>query len=158
MVRYHNGFYVEHPPYRTPSEHDVAVEASIRQYLRGRFYREALQWLKSFQRTLGVSANQLRVTNMSKRWGSCSRNGTVSLDWHLVYAPKHVARYVIAHEVAHLEVRKHSAEFWQDVRRVFGEYQLAHKWLTRNEHLLGYQKLSITAYQRQSQLSKKKQQ
>jgi predicted metal-dependent hydrolase len=145
MVRYHNGFYVDHPPYRTPAEHDDAVEASIQQYLRRRFNREALQWLRSFERVLGVSANQLRITNMSKRWGSCSRNGTVSLDWHLVYAPKRVARYVIAHELSHMHAMNHSDDFWRTVRRVYGDYQKEHRWLKENEHLLGYSRLDVRA-------------
>lgn len=145
LVRYHNGFYVEHPPYNTPAEHDDAVESSIQQYLRGRFYTDALKWLRSSQRALDVSPNQLRITSMSKRWGSCSRNGTISLDWHLVYAPKRVARYVIAHELSHMHAMNHSDVFWRTVRRVYGDYEKEHRWLKKNEHLLGYARLDVRA-------------
>ena len=143
VVCYRNGFHVEHPQYETIAEHDDAVESAIQQYLRQRFHKEAGKWLKDYQRKLDVGISQLRITNMTRRWGSCSRNGTVSLDWHLVYAPKRVARYVIAHELAHVRVKEHNTEFWKTVRRIFGEHEHEHTWLLQNEHLLGYNRLNI---------------
>jgi len=83
------------------------------------------------------------VTEMAKRWGSCTEAGNVSLDWRLIYAPKRVAAYVVAHELAHLKVNNHSRKFWNLLSSVYGEHQREHDWLHKNEHLLGYKRLFL---------------
>ena len=87
-----------------------------------------------------IECQSLRVTEMAKRWGSCTEAGTVSLDWRLIYAPKRVAAYVGAHELAHLKVSNHSRKFWNLLSYVYGEHQREHDWLQKNEHLLGYKR------------------
>lgn len=142
-VSYKNGFYIEHPNYPTSAEHDDAVEASLHRYLKQRFISEAQSFTSKYCEQLGVQPNSLRITEMSKRWGSCTDSGNVSLDWRLVYAPKRVAAYVVAHELAHLKVNNHSRKFWNLLASVYGEHQREHEWLQKNEHLLGYRRLML---------------
>ena len=145
-VAYKNGFYVEHPNYSSSEQHDEAVEAALHVYLRQRFAAEAQSFARKFSARLGVKQNSLRVTEMSKRWGSCTAEGNISLDWRLVYAPKQVAAYVVAHELAHLKVNNHSQKFWNLLSAVYGEHQLEHDWLKKNEHLLGYRRFSVSLF------------
>lgn len=142
-VSYKNGFYVKHPNYVTATGHDDAVEFALHAYLKRRFVAEAQSLVCKYSEHLGVAPKLLRVTEMSKRWGSCTDAGCVSLDWRLVYAPKRVAAYVVSHELAHLRVNNHSRKFWNLLSSVYGEYQREHEWLEKNEHLLGYKKLML---------------
>lgn len=142
-VTYKNGFYVEHPNYSSSSQHDEAIEAALHAYLKQRFTTEAQSFARKYSEQLSVECQSLRVTEMAKRWGSCTEAGTVSLDWRLVYAPKRVAAYVVAHELAHLKVNNHSRKFWNLLSSVYGEHQREHDWLQKNEHLLGYTRLPV---------------
>jgi predicted metal-dependent hydrolase len=81
---------------------------------------------------------------MSRRWGSCTDSGNVSLDWRLVYAPKRVAAYVVAHELTHLKIKNHGRQFWKLLQAVYGEHTREHEWLQKNEHLLGYTAVRLT--------------
>ena len=144
-VAYKNGFYVEHPNYSNSAQHDDAIEVALHAYLKQRFNSEAQAFAQKYSEQLGVKHQSLRVTEMAKRWGSCSGAGNVSLDWRLVYAPKRVAAYVVAHELAHLKVSNHSRKFWNLLSSIYGEYQREHNWLQKNEHLLGYKKLMLTS-------------
>jgi predicted metal-dependent hydrolase len=65
------------------------------------------------------------------------------LDWHLVFGPKRVLEYVVAHELTHLIERNHSEAFWRKLRTVFGDYEREHRWLSKNEHLLGYIRVPV---------------
>ena len=145
VVSYRNGFYVEHPNYPSSQQHDDAVEAALHQYLKKRFALEAKSSVRKYSEQLGVSPQFVRITEMSKRWGSCTETGCVSLDWRLVYAPKRVGAYVVAHELAHLKIRNHRRRFWSLLTSVYGDSQREHDWLKRNEHLLGYRKLFLSS-------------
>lgn len=81
---------------------------------------------------------------MSTRWGSAGENRIITLDWHLVFAPKRVVEYVVAHELAHRVERNYGIAFSKTVRAAFGDYQTEHDWLARNEHLLGYKRIPLT--------------
>jgi predicted metal-dependent hydrolase len=53
------------------------------------------------------------VTNMDKRWGSCSSTDrSIRLSHRLKGMPPYVVDYVLIHELAHLIEPNHSAAFW----------------------------------------------
>jgi predicted metal-dependent hydrolase len=76
-----------------------------------------------------LPVRRVTVRNQRSRWGSCSRRGTVSLNWRLVQTPPFVRDYLIFHELAHLRVMNHSSRFWQTVAGFCPDYQLAEQWL-----------------------------
>jgi len=83
-----------------------------------------------------LSVNRITVRNQKSRWGSCSRRGTISLNWRLIQTPEFVRDYIILHELMHLRQMNHSARYWQEVERVCPGYQLAEKWLKQHSVLL----------------------
>jgi hypothetical protein len=78
---------------------------------------------------------RVTVRNQRSRWGSCSRRGTISLNWRLIQAPPYVRDYIILHELSHLEMN-HSARFWREVERVCPDYKMAERWLKQHSVLL----------------------
>jgi predicted metal-dependent hydrolase len=53
------------------------------------------------------------VTNMDKRWGSCSSSDqSIRLSHRLQGMPTYVVDYVLVHELAHLIEPNHSRAFW----------------------------------------------
>jgi predicted metal-dependent hydrolase len=74
----------------------------------------------------------LCLSRAQRRWGSCSSNGTVRINWRLVQAPDFVRRSVVAHEVAHLVHFDHSAAFHAMLRMIYeGDTGAADRWLKR---------------------------
>ena len=68
------------------------------------------------ERFLGGSARPASVrwvTNQGARWGSCTPQGrTIRLSSRLQGMPSWVVDYVLVHELAHLLVPGHGADFW----------------------------------------------
>ncbi len=56
-------------------------------------------------------------------WGSCSYNGTISLNAKLLLFPDHLVHYVIVHELCHLRHHNHSSKFWEMVGGIVGDYR-----------------------------------
>jgi len=94
--------------------------------------------LRLYAETAGLSFKRITITGARKRWGSCGPKGTLNFSWRLIMAPMMVVDYVIAHELAHLEVRNHSRKFWEKVRLLFPNYQQAETWLKANFWLLNF--------------------
>ncbi len=84
----------------------------------------------------GINVSRVSVRNQKSRWGSCSRHGTVSLNWRLIQAPGFVRDYIILHELAHRRQMNHSEKFWQEVERLFPDYLHAEQWLKQHSNLL----------------------
>lgn len=58
------------------------------------------------------------VSNMASRWGSCTpTDGTIRVSIRLRDMPGWVLDYVLVHELAHLLVPGHGADFWDLVGR-----------------------------------------
>lgn len=60
-----------------------------------------------------IHISELNIRNMKKRWGSCTKDGVITLNLHLIKAPKRCIEYVIIHELCHLIHHKHDAKFYQ---------------------------------------------
>ena len=83
---------------------------------------------------LGIRFNRLSIRGQKTRWGSCSRLGTISLNWRLMMVPEPVIDYVIIHELSHIKEMNHSSKFWQLVALHCPEWQEHRRWL--RDHLL----------------------
>lgn len=76
-----------------------------------------------------LPVRRVSVRNQCSRWGSCSRRGTISLNWRLMQMPDRVRDYVIWHELMHLREMNHSDRFWREVAAVCPDFKEARRWL-----------------------------
>ncbi len=66
------------------------------------------------------------------RWGSCTKNGELLLNWKIIMAPPSVIDYVIIHELTHLHEKNHSTQFWESVKNAMPDYEEKKEWLRIN--------------------------
>jgi predicted metal-dependent hydrolase len=78
------------------------------------------------------------IRNQRSRWGSCSCQGTISLNWRLIQLPEPVRDYIIVHELMHLRQLNHSPRFWTEVERAYPDYRAAEEWLKQNSGQVGF--------------------
>lgn len=60
----------------------------------------------------------IRVLAMQTQWGSCSPLGRITLNPHLVKAPRECIDYVILHELCHIAEHNHSERFYRLMNQV----------------------------------------
>jgi len=77
----------------------------------------------------GLTVRRITVRSQKSRWGSCSRRGTISLNWRLIQTPAFVSDYICLHELMHLRQMNHSPGFWREMERVCPDYRTAKRWL-----------------------------
>lgn len=98
-----------------------------RSLVEGWYRREAKRCLPArmapYERLLGVMAKRVSIRAQRTRWGSCSSQGTICLNWRLLLLPSDLCDYVLVHELCHLRHLDHSAKFWELVESVFPDYE-----------------------------------
>jgi len=89
-----------------------------------------------FAEQTGLRPKAVKLTNASTRWGSCSSDGTVRINWRLIMTPLEIIDYLIVHELAHLKHRNHSCQYWATVEHILPDYQMRRKWLKEKRKLI----------------------
>jgi predicted metal-dependent hydrolase len=122
---------------------DLSVQASAAKACERALKKEAGELLG---RRLAEVAEQydfrykdLRIKRLTSRWGSCSPDGRITLNYFLVQLPWHLIDYVIVHELTHTQHHNHSSNFWKhfegvlpNVKQLRKEIKLYHPVLLPN--------------------------
>lgn len=112
------------------------LRPAIEKHLRHLAAHELPSRVREFAAQHNFSVQRVTVRNQKSRWGSCSRRGTISLNWRLIQTPDFVRDYIILHELAHLRHMNHSGRFWAEVERLCPDYAVAERWLKTHRDFL----------------------
>lgn len=131
-LTFHNGFIVDLPSW-ADGDADKLVARELKLWLRRRVRRDVKEIAADYSARFGLSPRSIRAAEFANGWGSCGAEGNVLINWHLVFAPKKVLEYVIAHELAHLRHRSHGPAFWNFLRTVMPDFEASKAWLDANQ-------------------------
>ena len=99
-----------------------------------RLFKERLDF---FAPQLNVRYQAFALSSAGTRWGSCTIEGNIRLNWRLVHYAPALVDYVVVHELAHLREMNHSPAFWDVVRNAVPDFETARGAL-RHEVLPAY--------------------
>lgn len=109
----------------------------VRDGAHGWLQQQALSWfdqrLTHFLQAENLTIRRWRISSAATRWGSCSSDGNIMLNWRLIHFDQAVIDYVIVHEIAHLRHMNHSQAFWQEVGRIMPDFEKARDVLKQHD-------------------------
>jgi predicted metal-dependent hydrolase len=127
---FHNGRFIATAPQMSSS---TWREEHLRQAFRDWYITHGTikvqKRLKLFAPRLGVRPTKVVIKDQQARWGSCTKNGTINVNWRILMAPMRIVDYVIVHELGHMIHADHSSEFWAVVSSVMPDYDERKEWL-----------------------------
>lgn len=113
-----------------------AVERIIKNWYRQKatqiFDKTLTEQINLFDQ-YNITKLEIKIKWMAKRWGSCTRNGKITLNTELVKAPRACIEYVMVHELCHLIIRNHTKDFYDLQAKMFPDWQ---KWKEKLEKTL----------------------
>ena len=108
----------------------------LEDWLKRQARREIEQRVSVKAEQVGKRFTRLTIRDSKSRWGSCTPRGHLSFSWRLVFAPRSVIDYVVAHEVAHLRELNHGPRFWRLTAELTGDPDGAREWLNTHGQTL----------------------
>lgn len=110
-------------------------EELLKKYLK-KFYHELAvthlnQRLRILSEKTQLFPKRLTFRNQKTRWGSCSSDGSLNLNWKLVAFDQNLIDYVIIHELCHITHPNHSRRFWTLVESFCPDYKRLNKQLNQ---------------------------
>jgi predicted metal-dependent hydrolase len=100
------------------------------------YTRQGLKWITSavdvLQERVGARPRSINVRDLKYRWGSCNAGGDAYFHWRVILLPPSIIRYLIIHELVHLDEHNHSPVFYERLAQVAPEYPLVEAWLEAN--------------------------
>ena len=131
-ARMRGAFITVTTPEQAPAPIKMALDVWYRQRAREVFadrlaaVAAPLRWVKQLPPT--------RLQFMTVQWGSCSPNGRITLNPHLVKAPRECIDYVILHELCHIAEHNHSERFYRLMGQVMPKWEMTKERLDEMAH------------------------
>jgi predicted metal-dependent hydrolase len=119
----------------------VISDAQTVKFLLNDWYREHA--IRIFEWRLNINLSRFKkykiehpkilIRRMEKRWGSCTKSGTITLNPEIIKAPVGCIDYVIVHELCHLVNRNHDKRFYELQEKMMPDWK---RWKERLEKFL----------------------
>ena len=99
------------------------IKDRVQGWMQNQARRLLAERLDIYAAKLGVRHTGFALTSAATRWGSCTADGKIRLNWRLMHFPLSMIDYVAAHELAHLKEMNHGPRFWETVESIFPEFR-----------------------------------
>ena len=107
---------------------DIAIQEK---WLKGIASKYIHERTKELSEALLLLYNKLYIRSQKRKWGNCSADKNISINWRIIKAPAFVIDYVITHELCHTVIMKHTVKFETLLNSYCPEYKQAQKWLEK---------------------------
>ena len=105
-------------------------------WVRHQAHQILTPWLQQLSEETGLVFSKVSYRGQSTRWGSCSEEGNISLNYKLLFLSPELVRYVLIHELCHTVHMNHGKRFWVLVKKHVPDYQRLIKHLDRKAKLI----------------------
>lgn len=129
-------------------QHAMCYQSKQRDHMRKLLNKEAIERTKKRARSyfknrlddyaerFGYTYTALHLSGAKTRWGSCSADNIIRLNWKLMFANPRVIDCVVVHELVHTRYKNHQKHFWSAVAQLHPSHKEDRAWLKDHAYLL----------------------
>ena len=113
---------------------DALCISVLKKWLVQKGKQELIPWIDNISSEVKLPYNKVGVRGQKTRWGSCSSQKNISLNYKLLFLSPEQVRYLFIHELTHTRHMNHSKAFWALVGKLEPDYKRLDKSLNHGMH------------------------
>jgi len=102
---------------------------ALENWLKKKARRHLGKWLQAISFDLNITYTNISIRGQRTRWGSCSEDKEINLNYKLLFLPHNLVEHVLTHELCHTKELNHSKNFWALVGSYDKNYRVNRKLL-----------------------------
>lgn len=130
-TKYQNKIVVNHESRTIQAKRDLLDLKVQEKWLKSLAKKYVSERVATLSEALLLPYNKLYIRSPKRKWGNCSLEKNISINWRLIKAPAFVIDYVITHELCHTVIMKHTARFQTLLRSHCPDCEAAQAWLDK---------------------------
>lgn len=112
------------------------VEKTLEKWFREECYKKVKEVIDKYIGCFTVAPKEVKIKQQKRKWGCCTYDDRIFLNWHIIMARESAIEYVIVHELCHMVHKNHSKEFWNLVQKIYPNYKEEHLYLKEKGYLM----------------------
>lgn len=96
---------------------EALVKAQLIKWIKQKATLYLITRLREISQVLGLPFSDVTIRSQKSRWGSCSSQKAITLNYKLIFLPPALVDHVIIHELCHTQHLNHSLRFWRLVAK-----------------------------------------
>lgn len=129
--QYQNKVIVNHESKTIQAKRDLLDDTIQKKWLKSVARKYILSRTKTLSEGLLLPYNKLYIRSQKRKWGNCSKEKNISINWRVIKAPEFVIDYIIIHELCHTVIMKHTVRFQTLLRSHCPDCEQAQAWLDK---------------------------
>ncbi|WP_317202348.1 SprT family zinc-dependent metalloprotease, partial [Janthinobacterium sp.] len=105
-----------------PAGTEQQLKDKVKSWLQAEAKQLFGERLDLYAARLGVRYHSFALSSAGTRWGSCTVQRKIRLNWRLIHFALPLLDYVVAHELSHLLEMNHSPRFWATLETIYPDY------------------------------------
>jgi len=99
---------INHEHKTIQAKRDLLDKTIQEKWLKSLAKKYITQRMEELSEKLNFPYNKLYIRGQRNKWGNCSKDKNISINWRLIKAPEFVIDYLIVHELVHTKIMNHS--------------------------------------------------
>ena len=100
-----------------------AIDDDFEVFTRNKAIEKIKPRVKKWCDITNLKPADLKLRKLNKRWGSCTSNNEIIINFDAVKLPFILIDYVVVHELSHIKIKDHSKNFWDLVGKFMPDYK-----------------------------------
>lgn len=130
-AKYKNKIEINHETKTIQADRDLLDSTIQEKWLKSVAKKYITKRVEALSEALMLPYHKLYIRSPKKKWGNCSKEKNISVNWRVIKAPRFVIDYVIIHELCHTVIMKHTVRFQTLLRSHCPDCEAAQAWLDR---------------------------
>jgi predicted metal-dependent hydrolase len=124
------------PVTETEADVQIAATKAAERALKKEANEELPDRLAQLASKLGYNYSSVRIKRLTSRWGSCSSDKRITLNYFLMQLPWEMIDYVLIHELVHTKHLNHGEGFWSEMAKYVPEPKKTQKKLRQYKTII----------------------